>query len=110
MNMKITRLARGVKCGGLAARKLVSEAAARVQRSARATSPKPQEAVLSIWRRDRKRLRRLVSIIVSSIDVPKFSRSKQRLAETGPGGQMRVPLVSRLLQRLAVITQIAGDA
>src|SRR5262249_41586738 len=103
MNMKITRLARGLKCGGLAARRFPdSAAAARVHRSAKARNPKPHEAVLSMSRRGKRPLKSVLVMIGSLIHVTELSRGEQRLAEAGPGGQLRVPLVVYPFQGLAV--------
>src|SRR5437588_6778353 len=100
MNMKITRLARGLKWGGLAFKRLVdSLAAARVHRSANARNPNPHEAVFSMSRRDRKRL----------VNIAEFSGSEQCLAETRPGGQLRDALRAASFDRFAVLGEVLND-
>src|SRR4051812_42078571 len=83
MNMKITRLARAVKCGGLAPRGFASAAAAIEESPVKARYPKPQAAFFRSARRETL-IGRDPNIGFSSIEVLETRRAEQRLAEDGP--------------------------
>src|SRR5688572_1679358 len=73
MKMKMTRFARGLKCGGLGASGFAG--ALWAARPARARYPNPQAAVFSASRR----------VMVCSVQISEIDRRKQRLEEGSPG-------------------------
>src|SRR5215813_5019842 len=103
MYMKITRFARGANWGGFAVSRLLdSAAAARVHRSARARKPKPQEAVLSNWRRETRGAK-----AAGSVDIAELSGSKQRLADARPGRLLWVSFVAGCFEGAAIFRQVS---
>src|SRR5579859_3084538 len=89
--MKITCLARALKCGALEASGLADSALAiRVHRSASARKPKPHEAVLRIWRRDRPR---------QSMESSMGTSVQTKLGRINLGWPDRVRSTGRVAQR-----------
>src|SRR5437764_347181 len=95
MNMKITRRARGAKCGDLALSGFRSAAAACEASPAKARYPKPQAASL---RSDRREIPIGCdpNIRPSSIEILEARRTEQRVTENGPRPDSRRRLDHRL--------------
>src|SRR5262245_18795580 len=86
MNMKITRLARGAKCGGLGASGFRSACAASDASPAKARYPKPQAARFRSARREvGSGCEPNMRATPQSIEVLEARRAIERLAQNGPG-------------------------